>query len=287
MIRESMMNLAMSQVMAGANFWDAPGHSMAGSNDLPTRKKIFSWIAAHEKTFYLPRSPIDPIGVYFSPDTRDFYAEDFIASYRGILILLMQQHLEFQIVTPRTLADFAGKTLVLPDVRVLAEGEKNSLQAFGARGKRLVITGTDVTGIASSQNLVRFPDCPGRAYNAALEKDFEHAAPSSQQAFLDSLQVGNAVQIKAGPQVATSISRAPDGRAQIFFANFAGLQGGSNPVQTPQTGVEVSVKSKSDGAGVFLPFLGEAQTVKGVRHGDTVTYTLPAITKGAVFSYEP
>ena len=39
---EPMMNLAMSQVMAGANFWDAPGHSMAGSNDLPTRKKIFS-----------------------------------------------------------------------------------------------------------------------------------------------------------------------------------------------------------------------------------------------------
>ena len=63
MIRESMENLAMSQVMAGANFWDAPGHSMAGSNDLATRKKIFDWIKAHEKTFYLPRSPIDPIGV--------------------------------------------------------------------------------------------------------------------------------------------------------------------------------------------------------------------------------
>ena len=39
MIRESMMNLAMSQVMVGANFWDAPGHSMAGSNDLPTQKE--------------------------------------------------------------------------------------------------------------------------------------------------------------------------------------------------------------------------------------------------------
>jgi hypothetical protein len=39
--REAMENLAMSQVMAGANFWDAPGHSMAGSNDLATRKKIF------------------------------------------------------------------------------------------------------------------------------------------------------------------------------------------------------------------------------------------------------
>src|SRR6266513_617984 len=105
---EPMMNLAMSQVMVGANVWDAPGHSMAGSNDLATRKKIFSWIQAHEKTFYSPRAPIDPIGVYFSPETRDFYAADFIASYRGILILLMQKHVEFQIVTPRTLADFRG-----------------------------------------------------------------------------------------------------------------------------------------------------------------------------------
>ena len=148
-----MMNLAMSQVMVGANFWDAPGHSMAGSNDLPTRKKIFSWIKAHEKTFYLPRAPIDPIGVYFSPDTRNFYAEDFIASYRGILILLMQKHLEFQIVTPRTLADFQGKTLVLPDVRVLGDVEKNSLQAFAGKGNRLVITGTDATGIGE------FPEC--------------------------------------------------------------------------------------------------------------------------------
>src|SRR5882672_4971201 len=43
--RDAMPNLAMSQIMDGANFWDAPGHSMAGSNDAATRKKIFSWIA--------------------------------------------------------------------------------------------------------------------------------------------------------------------------------------------------------------------------------------------------
>ena len=104
--REAMMNLAASEVMAGANFWDAPGHSMAGSNDLPTRRKIFFWIKTHEKTFYSPRTPITPIGIYFSPQTRNFFANEFIASYRGILILLMQKHLEFQIVTPRTLSDF-------------------------------------------------------------------------------------------------------------------------------------------------------------------------------------
>jgi hypothetical protein len=284
---EAMMNLAMSEIMAGANFWDAPGHSMAGSNDLPTRKKIFDWIKAHEQTFYLPRAPIDPIGVYFSPQTRNFYAEDFIASYRGILILLMQKHLEFQIVTPRTLADFHGQTLVLPDVRVLGESEKASLQALAAQGKKLVITGTDATGLGGAQNVARIAACPGKAYNAALEKDFEHAAPESQQEFFDSLQGGNSVRIKAGPSVATSIARISDHRITCFFANFAGLRGGSNPVQTPQTGVEVSVTSKSEGKGFFLPFMGEEQTVKGIRHGDAVTFTLPAITKGAVFSYEP
>ena len=40
--REAMKNLAVSIVMAGANFWDAPGHSMAGSNDPETRREIFA-----------------------------------------------------------------------------------------------------------------------------------------------------------------------------------------------------------------------------------------------------
>jgi hypothetical protein len=285
-IPESMMNLAMSHIMAGANFWDAPGHSMAGSNDLPTRKKIFSWIEAHEKTFYLPRSPIDPIGVYFSPPTRNFGAKEFIASYRGILILLMQKHLEFQIVTPRTLADFHGQTLILPDVRVLGETEKSWLRDFAGQGKRLVITGTDATEVGNLPNVVRLSDCPGKAYNKELEKDFDQASPESQEKFFASLQGGNAVQIKAGAQVATSIARTPDGHTNVFLANFAGLRGGSNPVQTPQTDVEVTVRSKSEGKGFFLPFLGEAQAVQGNRHGDAVTFALPPITKGAVFWVE-
>src|SRR5437763_3928218 len=240
-IRESMMNLAMSQVMAGANFWDAPGHSMAGSNDLPTRKKIFSWIREHEKTFYLPRTPIDPIGVYFSPTTRNFHAKEFIASYRGVLILLMQKHLEFQIVTPRTLSDFDGKTLVLPDVRELSDDEKTWVQKFVQQKNRLVITGTDATGLAASDQVVRFPNCPGRAYEQALERDFEHASTASQQEFLDALGKSDVVRIEAPPHIATSIARTPDGHINCFFANFSGLRGGSNPVQIPQIGFTMTV----------------------------------------------
>jgi hypothetical protein len=284
--RPAMMNLAMSQVMAGANFWDAPGHSMAGSNDLPTRKKIFTWIAAHEKTFYLPRSPIDPIGVYFSPHTRNFHANEFISSYRGILILLMQKHLESQVVTPPTLADFHGQTLVLPDVRELSAEEKGQLQAFVASGKKLVITGTDATGIGDAANIARFVKDPGTTYEMELQKDFEHTSPDSERTFLDSLQGSSMVTIKAGPHIATSIARTSDGHINVFFANFTGLVGGSNAVQTPQTGVEVSVDSKSGGTGFFLPFLGDVQTLEGVRHGGAIAFTLPEITKGAVFWVE-
>ena len=285
--REAMKNLAMSQVMANANFWDAPGHSMAGSNDLETRKKIFGWIQAHERTFYLPRTPVDPVGVYFSPTTRDFHADAFIASYRGILILLIQKHLAFQVVTPRTLEDFKGRTLVLPDVRELDDSEKKWLRDFAAQGKQLVITGTDATGLGESKNIVRFPDCPGKAYNAAIEKDFEQASPDSERAFLDSVKGGDTVQVKASPQVATSIARTTDGHVNVFFANFAGLRGGKNPVQTPQSGVQVSVTSKSEVKGFFLPFLGDQQAVSGKRDGDRITFTLPTITKGAVFWYQP
>jgi hypothetical protein len=285
--REAMMNLAMSQIMDGANFWDAPGHSMGGSNDLPTRKTIFSWIAAHEKTFYLPRSPVDPIGVYFSPATRNFYADEFLNSYRGILILLMQKHLDFQIVTPRTLADFKGQTLVLPDVRVLAESESRWLRDFVAQGKKLVVTGLDATGFENAKNVALFPQCPGKIYNAALEKDFDGASPDSQQAFLDSLEGSRSVKIKAGPHVATSIARTSDGHLNVFFANFTGLRGGENPIQTPQTGVEVTVNSDSSTKGYFLPFLGDVQPIRGVKRGVGVTFQLPAITRGAVFWSEP
>jgi hypothetical protein len=284
--RESMMNLAVSEIMAGANFWDAPGHSMAGSNDQPTRKKIFSWIKAHEKTFYLPRTPITPVGVYFSPQTRNIFANEFIASYRGILILLMQKHLEFQVVTPRTLSDFQGSTLILPDVRLMSDSEKALLREYVRREKHLLVTGEDATGLGSNPNVMRFSTCPGKDYSAALQKDFEATIPDREHEFLERMNTETAVRVVASPMLATSIARV-DGKVHVFFANFAGLRGRVNPVQTPQTGVQVAISGATKGRGFFLPFLGEAQALEGTVNAGGITYNLPAIEKGAVFWYEP
>ena len=284
--RESMKNLAVSEIMAGANFWDAPGHSMAGSNDQPTRKKIFSWIKAHEKTFYSPRTPMTPIGVYFSPQTRNFFANEFIASYRGLLILLMQKHLEFQVVTPRTLSDFQGSALILPDVRLMSDGERASLRTYVAANKVLLVTGEDATGLGNTANVIRFSKCPGKDYSAALQKDFDATTPDREHEFLQSLTAEAGVHVLASPLLATSIARV-DGKPHVFFANFAGLRGRVNPIQTPQSGVQVTVSGTTKGRGFFLPFLGDVRTLDGTVTGGSITYNLPAIEKGAVFWYEP
>jgi len=279
--REAMMNLAMSQVMAGANFWDAPGHSMAGSNDPDTRKKIFSWIKQNEKTFYLPRTPIHPIGVYFSPQTRNFYPDDFLHSYRGILLLLMQSHREFQIVTPRNLREFHGEALVLPDVRILNSDEQEWLKQYAAGGKKLIITGNNPVESGNEPGVARFPECPGKAYLTSLEAGFDQATPQMQQAFLDSLPASADVEISASPKVATSIARV-NGETHVFLANFAGLVEGKNPVQTPQD-VTIVLPDGGGHSAYFLPFLGDAQKLQGTSKQGKVTFTLPPIAKGAVF----
>jgi hypothetical protein len=282
--RQAMMNLAMSQVMAGANFWDAPGHSMAGSNDPATRKQIFAWIAQHEKTFYLPRAPIDPVGVYFSPDTRNVYADDFIRSYTGILMLLMQSHREFQVVTPRTLAEFHGKTLVLPGVHLMNEREQRSIEQYVKQGKRLVITGESAFPPGDQPNVVRFPKCPGKAYSAALDAGFERTDPSMQKEFLDSLAAKQGIEVFASPSVATSVAEV-NGAPHVFLANFTGLVGGKNPIQTPQTDVKISLPARPGSSGFFVPFLGDTQKVEGTQDNGQITFILPPISKGAVFWY--
>ena len=282
---EPMMNLAMSQVMAGAHFWDAATHVMSGSNDLPTRKRIFEWIEGHEKTLYLPREPIHPIGVYFSPKTRNYSPDAFLRSYQGILILLLQKHLEFQIVTPRTLAEFRGSTLILPDVSVFGEAERSDLRAQLSRGMRLVVTGTNVTGLEASQALKRFPECPGKAYLDELERSFEKTDPSTAEAFIAALGPDSTVRIEASTSVATQVARV-DGKLHIFFANFEGLVPKQDAVQTPQRGIRVSVPAADASKAWFLPFLGEAQEMQSQSEDANLVFTLPDVQKGAVVWFE-
>lgn len=259
---------------------------MAGSNDIATRKRIFSWIKAHEDVFYRPRTEIAPVGVYFSPETRNYYADEFVSSYRGILILLMQKHLEFQVVTPRALAEFRGHTLILPDVRVMSNNEKVWVRKYVDGGNTLVVTGEDATQLGAAAGVVRFGKCPGKDYYAALQKSVAESTPDREHEFLESLKADTPVRVVASHMIATSIAQV-NGTPHVFLANFAGLQGGLNPIQTPQTGVQITVSGAEKGRGFFLPFLGDVEPLIGTAGDAGIVYKLPVIEKGAVFWYEP
>jgi hypothetical protein len=275
-----MQNLAMSQLMAGANFWDAKGHEMADSNDPATRSRIFAWAAQHEKVFYLPRTPMHPVGLYFSPKSRDYNPSEFLPSYRGNFLLLLQAHREVQVVTPRTLANFSGEVLVLPDVSTLNEEEKKNLDDFAARGGKLIITGTNATGLAASPQVIQIPSDPGKLYFAQLQKDFASATESMPASYLDSIRLKNEIELDAPPTISANFARV-DGAAHVFLANFSGLVPGKIAQPTPVGEIHVRIPAAAGQSLAFLPFLGEQQSLHGVRKGDKIEFTLPPVERGA------
>jgi hypothetical protein len=284
--REAMKNLAMSQVIAGANFWDAPGHSMAGSNDEATRTTIFKWIEKNERSIYLPRTPMHPVGVYFSPKSRDYSPDEFLPSFRGLLVMLLQAHQEFQVVTPRTLSQFRGETLVLPNVGVFSEAEKDALRGFVANQGKIVITGHDEAGLPPSEKIIHFENCPAKEFLSGLRADFAKGSQRQPAKLAQALQVRHDLEVDAPPTVASNFGEV-EGKPQIFLANFGGLVPGKIAVAEPARGIKVRVSAAKSASLTYLPFLGEAQTLRGVRHGEQLEFLLPDLERGAIVVVNP
>jgi len=278
--RDAMKNLAMSIVMAGANFWDAPGHEMAGSNDPATRKQIFEWIAKNEKTLYLPRLPMQPVGVYFSPKSRDYTQDEFLDSYRGALVALLQAHREIQVVTPRTLADFHGQVLVFPEVSTLSDAEKRASKAFVDRGGRLIALGQNATGIPESKTTVLRTD-PMRDFYQALERDFADASRNPPEQFLDAIGSKSGITLDAPPSVVANYGLV-NGTPHVYLVNFTGLIPSKVAVPSTVNGITVTIPASQGSALTFLPFLGEKQLLRGEKKGDSVEFVLPSLERGAV-----
>ena len=277
--REAMKNLAMSIVMAGANFWDAPGHSMAGSNDQATRKQIFAWIEKNQATLYSPRVPMHPVGVYFSPKSRDYSPKLFLETYRGALVALLQTHRELQVVTPRMLPTFRGECLVLPSVWSLDATEQRDLDSFLKIGGRLVVVGNRPEGFPALAKIRHIDSDSVVAYSEALERDFAAANPPAD--FLTATGVPAEITLAAPPTLAANFARVR-GQPHIFLANFAGLEPNKSAVPTPAKGVRVTTPATLGSKLTFLPFLGDAQVLQGEVKGDQVEFALPPVERGAV-----
>lgn len=323
--QDPMKNLALSNIMAGANTWDARERVMSGSNDIETRKIIFKWIAENQNTFYKPRTSIKPIGVYFSPKTKTYFTDDLMKSYEGIMNLMLQSHYEFQIVTPRTLKDFSGEVLILPDVKCVSDDEVNNLKLFLEKGKGLVVTGEtgqyDISGAKADINpivkllgikdqnqkqvstgkikYIYFPECPGKQYSDLCESEFNNASwkgkdistklNSFRTVFFNEVfekfKFQPEIIIKASPFLSTQIALV-EGKPHIFIANYKGLKGDEIAKQIPENDVNIQFININEGKVFYLPYLGEKIELNSKIMNGKLTCIIPVVEKGGVIWVE-
>ena len=312
---DAIENLAMSQVMAGTNAWDAHRFVMGGSNDYAARTKVYKWISENEKLIYAPRTPISPLGIYFSPQTRSYFADDFTPAYQGMMNLLLREHIEFEIITPRTLATAKSKILILPDVKCLNDMEFSQLQAWVKDGKTLIFTGetgfydghrqfaknkTRMQQLSENfKNAIYINGNPEKNFQQFLKENFNTAAyqgkyPVFENSDLEILlsHIRNsktyapAVEIENADVCVAQIASV-ENKPTIFLANFSGLKGYVNANPFPDKDILVTfnnVNQKSHA--VFIPFMGKPQILKGEWKKGKLKITIPVLERGAIVMLE-
>jgi hypothetical protein len=307
---DAMKNLFMSQVTAGANSWDAARFVMSGSNDYAVRSQVYKWIGANERLIYAPRKPMAPVGVYFSPKTRDYFSREWRQSYLGIMEVLLKNHIEFQIVTPRTLGAAQCDLLILPGVKCLDKNEWLQLGSRLKNGRILIFTGEtghynhkreqaqdrSPMGTLSMKypHAIRFKDRPGASFYRFMERNYDSSLYNDKiltyhdanfEGFLDSIRkyYSPRVTIKNARGCVSQIASVGN-KPTVFIANFSGLRGGVNGEPFPRRNVTITFNNlpADEDTIEFIPFLGKPVYIKGQWSGHNLTVSLPVIFRGAV-----
>jgi hypothetical protein len=281
---DAMQTLFMSELMAGANVWDARGHVMSGSNDMAERDVIYQWIAAHEDIFGKTRTPIGDIGVYFSDSTRNYYPTEFLKSYRGTLLMLLQSHRQFRIVTARNLKDFDGKVLVLPNVRVVNGEEAQLLRHYAESGGHVVIAGEVDSELGGMAGAVHLRTDAALQYLAEAAKDYGGTEVDPHSELLDAVSTADtsASITVTGTKNLVAHATKIDGVPYLFIANFEGIIAGERLTPIAQRDIRIEVPASLGESIHVLPFLGVETVLKGSKTGERVSFVIPRIERGAV-----
>ncbi len=308
---DAIENLAMSQVMAGTNSWDAKRFVMSGSNDYKARASVYKWLSENEKMIYAPRKTLAPVGIYFSPKTRNYFSNEWIEAYLGIFNLLLKEHIEFEIVTPRTLATMKCNLLILPDVKCIGDKEYSQLITMLKSDKTLIYTNetglyNDKREISADKDRMQklsgiYPSAiaingnPESTFYNFLKENFNQSAhigkyPAYENNELNQLlsticnnkNYSPAIEIHNADLCVVQIASV-DKKPTIFIANFSGLKGSSKAIQVPVRDIRVIFYNvKRNSKATFTLFLGQSQNIKGEWKNGNLTVSLPEIARGAI-----
>lgn len=301
---DAMKSLFVSQMFSGTNMWDVKGYIMSETNDMKTRTEVYKWVSQYEDIFYSPRTPLEPISVYFSDVTRNYFSEEFINSFRGIVSMLMHSHLPVQIVTSRTIDKLSPKILILPDVKCISDQELSFLKTLEGNGTKLIATGEfasydenlEKQNSISFTDLINLKDCPGKTYTENLKSELNKYFNSNnfdteemdetKNIFLSTLfeltSYSSKFKIDAPIELITTTS-INENYIYLFLTNIKGICEACDAEERNIRDVKISYTGSIGGDEVYaLPFLGTKEKVTTLKTENETSFTIPEVERGMV-----
>ncbi len=315
----AMKSLFASELFAGTNMWDVKGYVMSSTNDMSTRTDVYRWVSQYEDIFYSPRIPAEPVSVYFSDITRNYFSEEFINSYRGIVNLLINSHLPFEVVTSRTIDKLSPKILILPDVKCISDDEAGAIKKLSENGTKFIITGefanynqdreklnpdsldgnlswlreSSVKPESVTFKLVK--NNPGKKYTEVMKEELNNyfrsgsdlnKMKSVRDEFLSELtgftSFTPGIRIEAPVDMIVTSSTDKD-ITYLYLTNVRALSTVYDLPARTLKDIKISYPvSEGSGEVYILPFLGEKERINTQVNGNEISFTVPETDRGAV-----
>ncbi len=277
-IPDAMKTLFASHITAGTNTWDAKGHVMSGSNNPEIRRNVFQWIARNEHTFYDTREPIDPVGVYFSPETRNYYVDAFIPEFKGALFVLALNHREFQIVTPDSLNSFRGRDLIVPLPSKMRPQELEQVRGLKARGIHV---------IESKGEFGHFQSLLSEKYAGAAGRGTSDPSIQDQITKIAAeWRSEDRVTVKSSPFVIAQIASVHN-QPYVYLMNLKGLIAKRNLRPSAESETIIDFAGPKDARVFGLPFLGAVSELQSEWVSGKIHVRVPRFDRSSVIWIEP
>ena len=310
--KEAMKSLFASQIFNGINTWDVKTYVMSSTNDLETRKLVYKWIADNSDKLYYKSKPLNPIGIYFSPETRNLFPDEYPQSFFGMIYLLALSHLDYQIVTPRTLKDFTYNTIIFPNTKCLSDTELNQVNNLLEKGIKIIYDKSigiydmdrnersgDKTFAeqlnSKNENCLLLNQNSGKEYYKMLESilnNYFNTDSLSLEEFANNSLVNqikkfynnpSGISIEAPINIITKFSRDENDNTLIHLINIDDLC-----LVCGKKDMNEDVKiifSKEPGSKInFLPFLEKEQKLNPTFTNNKYEITIPNFNRGAVIT---
>ena len=316
---DAMKSLFVSELFSGTNLWDVKGYVMSSTNDMETRTEVYKWVSEYEDIFYQMRNPIEPISVYFSDKSRNYFGDDYVDSYRGIMNLLLHSHIPFQIVTSRTIDKSSPDILIMPNVKSISDKEINSFKTLYDNGTKFILTGKcgnyddrrelvevnpikklfgfdDNSGKVSGNNFIYLKDDPGKVYTEKIgenldsyfntdNKNDNELSDIRNQFLSDLYQLASyspKIKIDA-PIDLVATTNITDENIYLFLINIRDICVACESKDKALKGIEISYSDSIGSENVYtLPFLGKKEKIKTNKTNDEISFVIPVIGRGTV-----